>query len=299
MVWMGLIWLAGVAVLLAAGLGLAMTIPVMRRRTPDDPDVPQNYAMSAEGVTFASRDGVKLGGWWIPAEAPRGVVIMCSGQNGSLDKDIPQARPLHAAGFSVLMFDFRAHGRSEGELVTLGALEQADLFGALDYLQAERSVSRVGVLGFSMGAGVSLMVAAQDQRIAVLVVDGAYTRLARILAGWFQVRGLPGLLAQGLARLVLVAASLRAQYQLYRANPIDLAARISVPVLFIHGERDPFVSEAEITRLAGQVSGPVEVWRVPEAGHREAYKNHPDGYDRRVVDWFERYLAGQAGYASG
>lgn len=292
MMWMGLIWLAGVAVLLAVGLGLAMTIPVMRRRTPDDPDIPQNYAMPGQEVSFASRDGLRLGGWWIPAEPARGTVILCSGQNGSIDKDIPQARPLHAAGFSVLMFDFRAHGRSEGEQVTLGALEQADLFGALDYLQAEHGTSRAGVLAFSMGAGVALMVAAQDQRIVALVVDGAYTRLARILAGWFQVRGFPGVLAQGLARLVLVAASLRAQYQLFRANPLDLAARIRVPVLFIHGERDPFVSSAEITQLAGQVGGPVEVWRVLDAGHREAYKNHPDDYDRRVVDWFERYLAG-------
>lgn len=291
MILLGLVWLVGVVVLLVASFGLAMTIPVMRRRTPDDPDAPHHYGMPGQEVSFASRDGLRLGGWWIPSESSRGTVIMCPGQNGSLDKDIPQARPLHVAGFNVLLFDFRAHGRSEGEQVTLGALEQADLFGALDYVQAEQGISRVGVLGFSMGAGVALMVAAQDTRIAALVVDGAFTRLTRILTGWFQVRGFPGVLAQALARLVLIAASLRAQYQLFRANPLDLAARITVPVLFIHGARDPFVSTAELTQLAERVAGVVEVWQVPDAGHREAYKKHPREYDRRVVAWFEQALA--------
>ncbi len=298
MVAVGLIWLAGVGVLLLVGLGLAMSIPLMRRRMPDDLEYPHNYGMPGQEVTFASRDGLQLGGWWIPAKEARGTVVMCPGQNGSLDKDIPQARPLYAAGFNVLMFDFRGHGRSQGEMVTLGALEQADLFGALDYLQAEHGITRAGVLGLSMGAGVALMVAAQDQRIAAAVVDGAYTRLARLLKGWFRERGVPGPMAAGLAHLGLLAASLRAQYQLYRANPIDLVSRITAPVLFIHGERDPFVSGDEVMSLAAQINGPVEVWRVPEAGHREARNHHPDDYDRRVVAWFEQHLVGDAGAAS-
>jgi fermentation-respiration switch protein FrsA (DUF1100 family) len=288
----GLLWIAGLGVLIVVGVSYAATIPLMRRRAPDDPDHPAAHGLSCEEVAFPSRDGLLLGGWWIPAQAvSRGTVILCSGQNGSMDKDVPQAVPLHQSGFNVLMFDFRAHGRSEGNTVTLGALEQADLFGALDYLSIARGIDRAGVLGFSMGAGVGLLVAAQDERVAALVADGAFPRLAGLLAGYLRIRGVAGPLALGLAGLVLLVASLRTRYQLYRANPIDLADRVTAPVLFIHGDRDPFVSVGEIERLAARVSGPHDLWRVADAGHREAHRNRPEEYTRRVVEWFEGHLA--------
>ena len=287
-----IVWGVGTALLMLAALGLLATIPLMRRRVPDPADHPSLYRMPCEDAFFASRDGIELGGWWIPAEAPRGTVILAAGQNGSLDKDLPQAAPLHAAGFNVLMFDWRAHGRSEGEMVTLGAQEQADLLGALDYVQ-QRGIARAGVLGFSMGAGVALLVAAYDPRVQALVVDGAFPHMIGLLRGWGRQRGLPGPLASGLAWVVLLAGSLRSGYQLYRANPVDLAARITAPVLFVHGERDPFVSTSEVEALASQVQGPVEVWRVPTAEHRQAFGQDPEAYNRRVVGWFEQHLAAE------
>ena len=285
------LWIAGALALAVLALAYAATVPLMRRREPDPPDSPASHDLPGEEVQFPSRDGLLLGGWWIPAAGDaRGTVVMCPGQNGSLDKDIPQAVPLQRAGFNVLLFDFRAHGRSQGSLVTLGALEQADLFGALDYLEGQRGVRWAGVLGFSMGAGVALLVAAQDARAAALVVDGAFPRLAGILRGYLRLRGVPGSLAGGFARAVLWVASLRAGYEISRANPIALADRISAPALFVHGERDPFVRTDEVRALAARVAGPAEVWSLADCGHREANKHHPDEYAQRVVGWFAQYL---------
>lgn len=287
-----LVWLGAMLTLAVLALAFAATVPLMRRRDPDPPDHPANYGMTGEAVQFLSRDGLQLGGWWIPAEGkPHGTVIMCPGQNGSLDKDIPQAVPLHQAGFNVLLFDFRAHGRSEGELVTLGALEQADLFGALDYLETQRGIERVGVLGFSMGAGVALLVAAQDPRVATLVVDGAFPRLVGILAGYLRLRGVPGLLADGFAGFVLWVAGLRAGYHIAHTNPLDLAPRITAPTLFIHGERDPFVRTDELRALAARLGGSAEVWSLPDCGHRQAWSAQPDEYVRRMTGWFRCHLA--------
>jgi pimeloyl-ACP methyl ester carboxylesterase len=259
---------------------------------PDEPDHPTLHGMSnGEEISFASRDGLQLGGWWIPAPGPaRGAVILCPGQNGSLDGDIPQAVPLHKTGFHVLMFDFRAHGRSEGDQVTFGALEQSDLLGAVDYVITQHGIERVGVMGFSMGAGVALLAAAQDDRIAALVVDGAFPRLSGIVTGRARVLGLPDVLARGLAWLALLVGSLRARCRMYRANPIRTADQITAPVLFIHGEQDPFVSSAELNALAETVRGPVEIWSLPDAGHREAFVKHTDEYNCRAAQWFEQHL---------
>jgi fermentation-respiration switch protein FrsA (DUF1100 family) len=112
-----------------------------------------------------------------------------------------------------------------------------------------------------------------------------------------RLRGLPRWLARLGARWVLLMASLRTGYQLYRANPIDLADRITCPALFIHGEDDPFVPGDDLTALVGRLTGPVEIWRVTGAGHREAYAQHPDDYDQRLCAWFTRHLAPDEGAA--
>lgn len=298
-VFLAALWIGGTLALSVLALAYAATVPLMRRREPDPPDTPANHDLPGEEVQFTSRDGLWLGGWWIPAAGDtRGTVVLCPGQNGSLDKDIPQAVPLQRAGFNVLLFDFRAHGRSQGSLVTLGALEQADLFGALDYLERERGVGQAGVLGFSMGAGVALLVAAQDARVAALVVDGAFPRLVSLLQSYLRLRGVPGPLAGGFAQIVLWVAALRAQYEIHHADPITLADRISAPTLFVHGERDPFVRTDEVRALAARVAGPAEVWSLADCGHREANKRHPDEYNQRVVSWFARHLANGEGTLS-
>jgi fermentation-respiration switch protein FrsA (DUF1100 family) len=62
------------------------------------------------------------------------------------------------------------------------------------------------------------------------------------------------------------------------------------PVLLIHGDRDPLVSVDEIEQVFDLLSGPKVLWRVPVAGHREAYIKRPEEYAQRVVEWFTEYL---------
>jgi uncharacterized protein len=285
-------WMAEIGLLAVPGISLALTVPLMRRRAPGSQDTPADFGLPFEPVRFPSRDGVRLGGWWIPAPAdPRGTVILCPGQRTSMNDDLIHAVPLHRAEFNVLMFDFRAHGLSDGRLVTFGALEQRDLRGALDMLGRERGVTCAGVLGFSMGAGVALLVAAQDERIGAVVVDGAFTRLDRLLSGWGMARGMPRPAAHAMAWAMIQAGSARARCRMDRANPVDTAAQVRAPVLFIHGDEDPFVSPDEIEALAAQVAGRAELWRVPGAGHRQIYGRYPDAYHERVVAWFEQHLS--------
>ncbi len=171
-------------------------MPLMRRRDPDQPDHPANYGMPCQEVQFTSRDGLALGGWWIAADAARGTVILLAGQNGSMDKDVPQAVPLYRAGFNVLLFDWRAHGRSEGRTVTMGALEGADLLGALDYAGTEARDQAGGSARLQHGSRRGAAGGCPRSAHCALVVDGAYPRLSGLLTAWGRIRGLPGPLAR-------------------------------------------------------------------------------------------------------
>lgn len=264
---------------------------LMRRRLPDKPDPPSNYGIAYEEVHFTSRDKLKLFGWWIPAKDARGTIILCHGQEGSMDRDTKRMVALHNAGFNVFMFDFRAHGRSEGLIVTFGMYEKEDLLGALDYLVEERHIESVGVIGYSMGAAVALITAALSERICSVVADSSFGRLTRSIAGWFRLRALPIPLAREMARWILIACSVSTEGRLDQTDPVRWTVHIGPrPILFIFGSRDPYVSKKEIRRMVSLAAGPTEVWTVPGAGHRGAYDANPEAYNNRIVDWFERTL---------
>jgi fermentation-respiration switch protein FrsA (DUF1100 family) len=194
-----------------------------------------------------------------------------------MDPDLEYAPAFHDRSYNVLMFDFRAHGRSDGHLVSMGSLEQQDLLGAVDLLR-ERGIKRLGVLGFSVGGRVVISTAPQTDAIAAAVSDGGPVTLLEAIAAGSRERGLPGFLAVPIARLTL-----------WLAWVPRLAPRA---LLLVHGGRDPYVSTAAIKGLFAAAGEPKELWIVPEAGHRQVDKLRPDEYLVRVIGFFDRYLAG-------
>ena len=199
--------------------------------------------------------------------------------------------PLHKAGYNVLMFDFRAHGRSAGNTVTFGMYEKEDLLGALDYLVDVCGIQKVGLYGFSMGAATALITAALSDRVVCLVVDSPFGRLTRSIAGWWRRRGVPIPLAREIARWILMMATIRTAGRIDQTDPVRWTVHIGPrPVLYIFGSRDPYVSKREIRRMVSLTAGPTSVWIAERAGHRGAYAQNPDEYNRRVLEWFDRFL---------
>ncbi len=276
--------LTATALTLAAGAAVwhASTI-LLRRRTPDPWDPPSNYGLAYTPVEFPARDDTLLRGWWIAPPEPDGrALVIVHGHNGSMDGDTAQAARLARAGYGVLLFNLRAHGGSQGRRVTFGAREHLDVLGALDWLQAEQHVTRVGLVGFSMGAGVALRAAVIDGRVRAVVADGTICRVADGLLGLGRTKGIPAPLMAPVAAAILGLAALRARARLWRADPIRWADRVPCPVLFIHGEDDPFTRVAGAGRLAG-LAPRGQLWLVPGAGHRDAGRLDPEAYDARVL----------------
>ena len=197
--------LAGLLALVGSiigGLALYGARVLIRRRVPDAAASPVGYGLDYEDIAFPSRDGLTLRGWFIPAVSPRGTVVFCHGHAGSMDPDLKYAPVFHDRGYNVLMFDFRAHGRSDGKLVSMGSLEQQDLLGAVDFLR-RRGIDRVGVLGFSMGGRVAISTAPQTEAIVAVVSDGGPATMLESVAAGSRERGLPGFLAVPVTWLTL------------------------------------------------------------------------------------------------
>ncbi len=264
---------------------------LVRRRRPDPPVDPAAYGLQAEAVRFPSRDGLLLGGYWIPARRRRGSVILLHGQGGSLDPDLTHVPALNRHGYDALIFDFRAHGRSQGDQVAWGCQEWLDLLGALDFLR-DRGIDRVGLWGFSMGAAVAIRTAPETDMVAAIVSDGCYADLRGALLGWSAARGLDNRAAEWFTYLVLKMVEWRLGCRLEEVAPVRWVSHVAPrPLLFIQGENDPFVPARDFARLWRTAREPKERWVVPGAGHREADKLYPAAYRQRVLAFFDRHLA--------
>ncbi|OQY24842.1 MAG: hypothetical protein B6I34_03150 [Anaerolineaceae bacterium 4572_32.1] len=273
------------------GLALYGARQLTQRRRPDEPSNPADYGLDYEEIAFSSRDGLTLRGWFIPAAHSRGTVIFCHGHAGSMDPDLEYAPAFHERGYNVLMFNFRGHGRSEGNLVSMGSLEQQDLLGAVDWLR-ERGIERVGVLGFSMGGRVAISTAPQTQAIVALVSDGGPATMLEAIAAGSQERGLPRFLAHLVARLTLWLVGRRAGCDLNEADAVHWVHRLAPrALLLIHGGRDPYISTESVKALFAASGDPKELWIMPQARHRQVDKHRPAEYRERVIDFFDRHLA--------
>lgn len=149
---------------MATGNTIAMRTPILK--------TPADYGMEYEDVFFQSADGVPLEAWFIPADSD--LLIICNhpltmsryGFPGHLE---PWSRfapvevefnkvykALHDAGYNVLTYDMRNHGRSgaaNGGVAGYGLFEWRDVVGAQRYVQNHPKLKDMTVGLFNPCAG--------------------------------------------------------------------------------------------------------------------------------------------------
>ena len=128
---------------------------------------------NARDVSFTARDAVRLSGWWVPGAGTAAVVLL-HGSHGSRMDVTAYLRMLHNAGYGVLAYDARGHGRSSSRNA-FGWKGADDLAGAVAFVRAQPGVNprRIAALGLSMGPEESLRAAADGVPLAAVIADGA------------------------------------------------------------------------------------------------------------------------------
>ena len=274
-------------------LALYAGLKITQRRKPDAPTTPAEHGMAFEAVEFMSSDGIQLKGWWIPASNPdQATIILCHGQNGSMDGDIWQAKMLNTANFNVLMFDMRGHGQSGGNYVTLGMREVLDLRAAVNFVRQTHNTQRIGVLGFSMGSLVAIRHAAEaSSSIICLVLDGVTGDVHETMTRWLTRKKIPRFLAKPFIWLALRMGAIYSDAPIHHVNPTRWMPQIKdCPTLFIHAEQDEFVDLATIQELCDMTTEATDLWVASDCEHREAQVKHPVEYSERVLGWFGKHL---------
>jgi pimeloyl-ACP methyl ester carboxylesterase len=254
---------------------------------------PGSFGLSSEDVSFRSRDGVLLSGWWVPAPDAKGTVVMVHGLNRSRIEMVRRLPFLQHEGWNALLFDLRHHGRSGGSATTFGAREKEDVEAAVR-LARERARGPVVTWGVSLGAASVMLAAADDPEVAGVVCDSSYLslrdtarhhlRLFRNFRWW--LRPVP---VWPVADEVVFWIGRRGGFDPDRIDIRAAAARLKGrPALFVANAEDRRMPK-EIAFALRAAAGPsAEILIVPGESHGGAWRDGTAAYEAAVHALLQR-----------
>ncbi|MBN2547787.1 MAG: alpha/beta fold hydrolase, partial [Anaerolineales bacterium] len=189
--WLKLIAFALISLYISLTVAMAVMGTVQSIRPAKRPvccETPADWGFTYEDASLTAPDGIRLVGWYIPPQSaakdqPAAAVILLHGYASHRLATKSYAEMLARHGYAVLMYDQRASGESEGETLSWGWRDVADVQGAIAYLQGrpELANGKIGVLGCSTGAEIAIAAAAQQSAIQAVVADAPYYTTAQDL----------------------------------------------------------------------------------------------------------------------
>ncbi|MCK9264572.1 MAG: alpha/beta hydrolase [Desulfomonilia bacterium] len=182
---------------------------------------PADAGLSYEWVNIEASDGVKITGWWVPAADARGSVLFCHGNGGNIADRLDTLVIGNRLKLSMLIFDYRGYGRSEGSPSEQGTY--ADAEAAYRYLTQERGIAPETVIlwGRSLGGPIAARTAAEHP-CGALIIESSFTSLGDLVRDRFGM--IPSLL------LWRYAYPTRSHLE-----------HVGVPVLAIHSADDEMI----------------------------------------------------------
>ncbi len=279
-------WVLAVLAVYVAVILLTAWISVHPPRTPIFLS-PGFLGVPQSNTTFESADGIELRGWWVDVPNAPTVVILLHGYLMTRAELAPVAVRLFQSGCASLLIDFRAHGSSRGKTCGMGYHERQDVHAAIRHAQERYPNARIVLMGSSMGGAASALCQAEWPEADALILDCAYSRLSSAITGWWRFVGGEWLTVL-FAPTVLVARPLVG----FRVGRIDIAqalAQTTVPVLFLHGERDTLALPVEAQRNIDACGERATVLWLPGSNHAEGRWLHPDLYWNTVLTFLQTH----------
>jgi dienelactone hydrolase len=285
-------------------LGLGMILPVGCARTNHYLIHPHRAApeVTVWSADFARGDlQMHLEGARPPGPGPFPTVLVFPEEERTASDMHGVIWDLAARGYVAIAADYQR--RIEGKFRRSMFAWQAsgDLTLILDATRAYPEVDqkRIGALGFSEGAVVSLLIAAHDpDRVKAVVAYYPITDFPRWYAG--NRSGLADRVLFALARWQLRDESRASnddefQSKLNLASPLSMAEYIHAPVLFVHGAQEALIPPEESERMAARMKASghtAEVLLVPDGGRFFNFRQPQEATKawQATLAWFDRYL---------
>lgn len=240
-----------------------------------------------QSVQFPSSSEAIVHGWLVVGQPDKGVVILMHGIRANRLQLVDHAEFLFHAGYSVLLFDFQAHGESVGKHITAGYLESRDATAAVNFIRQRFPDKKICADGFSMG-GAAVVLAKPPLQVNAMILQSVYPTIEQAITdrletkfSWFGKFGTPLLTWQLKPRLGFGVDDL---------CPIQQVGKITVPKLFIAGTADRDTTLLESQALFDAAAEPKQLWLIDGAAHVDMLAFAKEEYKTRILDFLAKNL---------
>jgi fermentation-respiration switch protein FrsA (DUF1100 family) len=232
---------------------------------------PEELGIEFESVTFKTADGLKLSGWYVPAEGADFTILFCHGNGGNIMHRLDSINIFKDIGLNCFIFDYRGYGSSEGKPTEEGTY--FDALAAYKWLTTHKRVPAENIIlfGRSMGASIAAQLACKVNKKA-LVIESAFTSYVDIGKKFYPY----------------MPVKLFARYS-YRT--IDYIKKVNCPVMIIHSRNDdiiPFEFGLELYHAANEPKEFIEIF----GSHNDGFLVSSEIYKNGWKKWLQFLKAG-------
>jgi fermentation-respiration switch protein FrsA (DUF1100 family) len=230
---------------------------------------PKYIGLDFEDIVLTTKDNVNIAGWYVPASGERGTQLFCHGNAGNISHRLDSIRIFHDLNLSVLIFDYRGYGKSEGYPTEEGTYLDAE--ASLDYLINVKKVhpDKVILFGRSLGSAGAAEIALRH-RAGALIIESGFTSVSDLGHKYFP----------------FLPVRLLSRYSYATASKVS---KINIPKLFIHSPQDEIIPFIHGKHLYENAHPPKEFLEIT-GGHNEGFLIsgyvYTKGFDRFIL----RYL---------
>jgi len=242
-------------------------------------------------VRFPTIDNLMLSGLLVKRQKATANVLLCHGYKSS--KELMYSMIRLFPQWNILLFDFRAHGQSEGKVTSIGYHEYKDVIAAAQFfkntIDGKKQLPLI-ILGISMGGAATLKAASLEQHLCdALVIDSAYAKLSTTVLESFSLR--TGLPYYPFFPLIKVMFHYFARCNVYDMNPVECVSLVKQPILFIHSCNDAHTPpQHSVTLFAHAHNKHSKLWIGPHCRHGYLHTYYPELYSNKIKRFVDKVV---------
>jgi len=227
---------------------------------------PEDIGLGYEEVSFKTKDGIQLSGWFIPVKDSRAAVIFFHGNGGNISHRLEKIKIFNDLNVDVLIFDYRGYGMSKGSPSEKGLYLDAE--AVYSYLVNVRGISPQKIIGYGESLGGSIVVdLANKHELGGVIIEGGVT----------SVRDMAKRLLPFIPTFVYAS----------KYDSLEKIKNIKFPKLIFHSIDDEIVPFDLGKRLYDVAAEPKEFVEL-RGGHNEAFLISQNVFISKIDSFFKR-----------
>ncbi|CAN5877403.1 hypothetical protein BH11BAC7_BH11BAC7_15190 [soil metagenome] len=279
-------WLYFIAILFICwiGIGYVFSRAVTGARPSQYPLITSIDTFKATQLSLKSLDSITINAW-LAGNNKKDVVILMPGIGANSSAMVNRAALYLREGFSVMLPDFRATGRSEGEVISFGWNEKLDLIACYRWLHAQ-GYENIAVHGCSLGAAAIAYSFDSITDYSFVVMESSYDNIDHAFAH--------RTFDSGFNRFLFWPAyfftELKIDAETEQLSPLDRMHLYRGPVLYLSGNKEQQIPVEEMQHVFAAIGSASKTLHIFEGAAHEDFYNYDTVAYSKVLSAFLQTL---------